>query len=218
MLRHKLFIPGFSFFIFVFFHYSYAQQLDIGLFSSGDLSGWEEQSFVGNTQYQLINETEEVQALRAITQAAASGLFRELEIDLTQTPYLNWSWKVDNIYSDNDERQKAGDDYPVRLFVIASGGIFFWNTRAVNYVWSSNLQIDTQWESAVTRNAMMLALRSGESEVGQWLSEKRNIREDFNTLFGVDITEISAIAIMSDSDNTGQSATAFYGDIFFTAQ
>lgn len=199
----------------------FAQTLDIGPFSEGDLSGWEERTFEGNTQYQLIQETDGIQTrqvLKAYTEAAASGLFREIDIDLTQTPYLNWSWKVENIYNANDENQRAGDDYPVRIFVISSGGIFFWNTLAVNYVWSSNQAVDSQWESAVTRNAMMLAVRSGQGEVGQWLSEKRNIREDFNTFFGADITEIHAIAIMSDSDNTGQNATAYYGDIFFSTQ
>jgi len=218
MLQHKLLIRGCGVFFLIFFvQFAYSQNLKIGLFSEGDLTGWEEQSFEGNTQYQLV-EGEQGQVLSAYTHAAASGLFREIEIDLTETPYLNWSWKIENIYSSNNEKSREGDDYPVRIFVVASGGIFFWRNMAVNYTWSSNQQIDSQWESAVTNNAMMLAVRSGDSEVGQWVSEKRNIRDDFNNLFGVDITEIHAIAIMSDSDNTGQSATAYYGDIFFTEQ
>lgn len=198
--------------------FSLSQTAGIGLFSQGDMSCWEEQSFVNNTQYRLVEEQKQGQVLKAYSQSAASGMFCEVDIDLSETPYLNWSWKVDNIYSENDEHARTGDDYPVRIFVVASGGIFFWKTKAVNYVWSSNQQVDSQWESAVTRNAMMLALRSGDREAGQWVSEKRNIREDFKALFGEDITEIHAVAIMSDSDNTGQSATAYYGDIFFTAE
>jgi hypothetical protein len=219
MLKHKFLIHTIStVFIVLIAQFTFSQTPSIGLFSQGDMSCWEEQSFVSNTQYQLVEEQDQGQVLKAYSQSAASGIFCEVTIDLTETPYLNWSWKVDNIYSENDEHSRAGDDYPVRIFVVASGGIFFWNTKAVNYVWSSNQQVDSQWESAVTKNAMMLAVRSGDKVLGQWLNEKRNIREDFSAFFGVDITEIHAIAIMSDSDNTGQSATAYYGDIFFTAQ
>ena len=219
MLQHKYIIPTLTAaYIAVFSQCAFTQTTGIGLFSLGDMSTWEEQSFVGNTQYQLVEEQGQGQVLKAFSQSAASGMFCEVNIDLTETPYLNWSWKVDNIFNENDEHTREGDDYPVRIFIVASGGIFFWNTKAVNYVWSSNRAVDSQWESAVTRNAMMLALRSGDREAGQWVSEKRNIREDFKTLFGEDITEIHAVAIMSDSDNTGQSTTAYYGDIFFTAQ
>ncbi len=229
MLQHKfLFHSLITASIFLLAHYTFSQIPDsqipdsqtpgISLFSQGDLSSWEEQAFVSNTLYQLVEEEGQGQVLKAYSESAASGMFCEVDIDLTQTPYLNWSWKVDNVFNANDEQSREGDDYPVRIFIVASGGLFFWNTRAVNYVWSSNQQINSQWESAVTRNTMMMAVRSGDSEVGQWFSKKRNIREDFKMLFGEDITEIHAVAIMSDSDNTGQSTTAYYGDIFFTAQ
>lgn len=219
MLQHKFLAQALTAaYLALIAQYSFTQTSGIGLFSLGDMATWEEQSFVSNTQYQLVEEQGQGLVLKAFSQSAASGMFCEVNIDLTETPYLNWSWKVDNIFSENDEHTREGDDYPVRIFVVASGGIFFWNTRAVNYVWSSNQEVDSQWESAVTRNAMMLAVRSGDSEAGQWVREKRNIREDFKALFGEDITEIHAIAIMSDSDNTGQSSTAYYGDIFFTAQ
>ena len=187
----------------------------IGLFSEGDLRGWEEETFSGHTVYELVQD-QHGQSLMAVTSDSASGLFREIRIDLTRTPYLNWSWKIENTYDGNDERSKTGDDYPVRIFVVVSGGIFFWKTKALNYAWSSHQPKQSQWESAVTRNAMMLALRSGEEEAGEWVNEKRNIREDFRAMFGVDVTSIDAIAIMSDSDNTGQSARAYYGDIFFS--
>lgn len=203
--------------ILLIIQYAGAQTIDVGLFSQGDVSAWEEESFIGNTNYQLVEDDVGL-CLQAVTDASASGLFLEMEIDLIETPYLNWSWKIENIFSGNNEHIREGDDYPVRIFVVASGGIFFWKTMAINYVWSSNQELNSQWDSAVTRNAKMLAVRSGNSEVGQWVNERRNIREDFNTFFGVDITEINAIVIMSDSDNTGQSATAYYGDIFFTAQ
>lgn len=218
LLRHKVFIQGINFFLsFFLVHFAFAQDIDVGLFSQGDLFGWYEESFEGHTQYQLVND-EQGLVLEAYSQASASGLFREVNIDLNKTPFLNWSWKVENVYAGNDEHSRNGDDYPVRIFVVVSGGLFFWKTRALNYVWSSNQQVGSRWESAVTRNAMMLAVNSGEAELGQWFYGKRNIREDFKNFFDIDITEINAIAIMSDSDNTGQSTRAYYGDIFFSAQ
>lgn len=199
------------------FFYSNAQadRIDIGRFSSHDLNGWEEKSFVDHTRYKLTNNSNTT-VLKAETSAAASGMFREIDIDLNKTPYLNWSWKVDNIYHGNNEHSKQGDDYPARIYVVVSGGIFFWKTRAVNYVWSSNQPVGTTWNNAYAGNAKMIAVRTGNDKTGQWLTEKRNIREDLKQLFGKEFDEINAIAIMSDSDNTKQSATAYYGDIFFT--
>lgn len=217
-LRPKFLIQGINLsLLFFLVCFAFAQDLEVGLFSQGDLSGWYEESFVGNTQYQLVDD-EQGLVLEAFSQASASGLFRQVDIDLSKTPFLNWSWKVENVYAGNDEHSRSGDDYPVRIFIVVSGRLFFWKTRALNYVWSSNQRVGSRWESAVTRNAMMLAVNSGEAELGQWLYEKRNIREDFKNFFDIDITEINAVAIMSDSDNTGQSARAYYGDIFFSAQ
>ncbi len=205
--------------ITLLFYFSLANSAEIHLplNNSENQKNWQEKSFAGNTQYQLVRENEQ-SVLKATTNASASGLFREIVIDLNKTPYLNWSWKVDNIYQGNDEHSKDGDDYPARIYVVVSGGFFFWKTRAVNYVWSSNQAIGTHWKNAYTGNARMIALRSGESETGQWLTEKRNIREDLKQLFGEAFDEINAIAIMSDSDNSGQRATAWYGNIYFSSE
>jgi len=196
---------------------AWSQQIHIGRFSSRDLSGWEEKSFVENTKYGL-SQDNNITVLKAQTSGTASGMFHKIDVDLNKMPYLNWSWKIDNIYQGNDERSKKGDDYPARIYVVVSGGLFFWKTRAINYVWSSNQPIGTSWENAYTGNARMLAVQSGANETGQWQTQKQNIREDMKQLFGEDISEINAIAIMSDSDNTQQNATAYYGDIFFSAE
>jgi len=74
------------------------------------------------------------------------------------------------------------------------------------------------FRSAFTRNAQVMALRSGMKDAGQWVSEKRNIRDDFRQQFGEDIDTIDAVALMTDTDNSGQRATAWYGDLYFTAQ
>ena len=192
-----------------------ADEVAVGLFSRGDLSNWRERSFVGHTHYRIVT-TEHGQVLQAKSQAAASGLFKKITIDLRKTPWLHWSWRVDNTFSGNDERTKAGDDYQARLYVVVSGGLLFWNTHAINYVWSSNQPVGTEWNNAFTSNAKMVAVESGDKVQGVWTKERRNVREDMKRAFGKEYDEIDAIAVMTDSDNTGQSSSALYGDIYFS--
>jgi len=192
-------------------------RLLVAHFSAGSLDGWQEKSFAGNTRYQFVADADR-QVLEATASGTASGLFREITIDLNKTPYLNWSWWIDGLLRGNDEKLKSGDDYPVRVYVVVSGGLFFWRTRAINYVWSNSQPINSHWPNAYTSRAAMVAVRSGAQKSGQWVSEKRNVRDDFRGLFGADIDQIDAVAIMSDSDNSGGETRARYGDIFFSAQ
>lgn len=185
--------------------------------SNGNLAGWEEERFSGRTSY-TPGEIEEQQCVRAVAEDTASGMYRELEVDLRETPWLNWRWRIDGIIDNRGEQTKAGDDYPARIYVVKSGGALFWKTLALNYVWSSHQPINTRWFNAYTDNARMIAVRSGATQTGQWLTEKRNVRDDFRQAFGKDVTTIHAVAFMSDADNTGLTASACYGDIFFSSE
>ena len=188
----------------------------IGRFSQQDLTVWKEKSFAGQTRYTFA-EDEGRRVLKADSRVAASGLYNETRIDLSATPFLNWSWKINNILKGIDEKTKSGDDFPARVYVVVSGGLQFWKTRSLVYVWSSTQPQNSAWENPFTGNARHIAVRSGASEVGQWLTEKRNVREDFKRVFGEDIQAIDAVAIMTDTDNSGQQAVAWYGDIYFSA-
>jgi hypothetical protein len=190
------------------------RRVEVGRFSDADLNGWEEKSFKGETRYQLLDDDGRT-ALHATASAAASGLFRKVEIDLESTPYLHWSWKIDKLVAGGSERSKEGDDYPARIYVVFSGGLFFWRTRAINYVWSNSEPQGSQWANAFTANAQMIAVRSGPGERGQWLTERRDVRADYRQLFGDEPGEIAAVALMTDTDNTGSAAAAWYGDIWF---
>jgi hypothetical protein len=181
-----------------------------------DISDWEKKEFSGETSYQLVS-IDNRHALRARSNASASGLVRKIEVDLNKTPYMNWSWKVDAILDNVDETTKAGDDYPARVYIVVSDGFFFWQTRALSYSWASKQAKGSSWPNAFTDNATMVAVQSGEERVGEWVQEKRNILEDIKNLIGIDATSINAVAIMTDTDNSKQSATAYYGDIFFTS-
>ncbi len=195
----------------------YAQEILIGDFAQRSLIGWEKQEFKGTTQYDFIQQ-EKKTVLRAISNGTASGIIYKTKIDLNKTPYLNWSWKIDNSYENYNETKKAGDDYPARISIIASTGIFFWQTLAINYIWASQQKIHKVWDNPYTSNVKMMALQSGKKYQGIWRVEKRNVKKDFKTLFGIDIISIDAVAIMTDSDNTQSNATAYYGQISFSSQ
>lgn len=194
-----------------------ANDVYVGNFNEQGLSEWQEKSFHGQSLYQITLDGEK-NIIKAEAQASASGLFRKIDVDLNKTPFINWSWKIDAPYEPLNEKTKRGDDYPARIYVVVSGGLFFWRTKAINYVWSSNQAIGSHWDNAYTYKAQMLAVRSGKEGTGRWLTEKRNVKADFKQLFGKDFDEINAVAIMTDSDDSKQSATAYYGDIFFTAE
>ncbi|MDV6345389.1 DUF3047 domain-containing protein [Nitrosomonas sp. Is37] len=194
-----------------------SERVDIARFSQSDLSGWHSKVFAGKTRYALKNNDGKI-VLHADSKAAASGLYREINIDLGKTPILNWSWKIDNILVGNNERTRAGDDYPVRIYVVFSGGLAFWRTRAINYVWSNRQPVGSSWPNAFTSNARMIAVESGSKRIDQWVSERRNVRDDYRLLFGEEPPQVDAVAIMTDTDNTGGAATAWYGDIWFSEQ
>lgn len=197
---------------------STAARLDVSAFSANSLDGWESKSFAGLTRYDLQPDGDTT-VLKATSESAASGLGKKIKIDLTKTPFVNWRWKIDSRLEGIDETIKSGDDYAARLYLVKSGGAFIWKTKALNYVWSSNQQQDSIWPNAFKpKNAMMLAVRGAADATGQWVTEKRNVREDFKQAFGRDIESIDAVAIMTDTDNAGGSASAWYGEIYFTAE
>ena len=188
-----------------------------GLFSADNLEGWEEKEFVNRTSYQLIKQEGQT-VLHAKAEASASGLFKEIIVDLTTHPYLNWQWKVEKGHPPLAERTKRGDDYAARIYIIVKGGLMFWKTKAINYVWSSAEEQETTWPNAFAgKNAILLAVRSPRDQKDTWYQEKRNVYTDLKNIFGKEIKKIHAIAIMTDSDNSKGSVSASYGDISFTA-
>lgn len=182
--------------------------------SPTDMLGWERRDFAAPTEYQL-GQYAGTTALQASCSNAASALYLEQSIDLRKTPVLEWSWAIENVFAGIDETQKSGDDYPVRLYVVKDGGLLPWRTRAVNYVWSSNQAVGEVWDNAYAGQAKMLALRSGAPEQSerQLITERRNVREDFANLHGVELDTIDGLAIMTDCDDSGQPVTGWYGDI-----
>lgn len=188
-----------------------ACEIIIDDFAKGMSKTWETKSFKGTTEYTWINEGGKA-FIRATSTASASGLYYKIKYDTRQYPFLVWQWKVDNIIAKGDAKRKSGDDYAARIFVVFPS-IFFWNTRAINYIWANKLPKGETVPEPLTKNSMMVSVQSGSTEAGKWITETRNVYADYKRIFGEEPPMAGAIAIMTDTDDTGESASACYGPI-----
>ena len=213
----------------------------VGLFSSlqpgtDPPPGWEPLVFKKidrHTQYELVAD-DGVVVVRAVSAAAASGLIRKIQIDPMEYPIVEWRWKVSNTLQKGDVTKKEGDDYPARIYITFAYDPYklsFGNrvkyktakllygeyppTAAVNYIWENRSAIDMMVPNPYSDRVMMIVVDSGDEKTNQWVNQKRNLLEDYRNAFHTDPPPISGVAIMTDTDNTGESATAFYGDIVF---
>jgi hypothetical protein len=187
--------------------------LRIGDFQQG-LEGWQQREFNGATSYRLVTLDDE-QVLEAHADGTAAALYHEARIDPAQTPWLSWRWRVESTFGpETDERQKSGDDYPARIYVVRSGGWAWWRTRALNYVWASGQPEGARWPSAYAGdNVQLIALDSGTGRAGEWVRHTRDLRADWRAAFGEDLDRLDGVALMTDADDTGGSVRAWYADI-----
>ncbi|MEA2117051.1 DUF3047 domain-containing protein [Halovibrio sp. HP20-50] len=196
--------------------YSGAAMADI-LLTPNQIMTWPTRSFDGETHYEIVAK-DGANVLQAQSRGQASTLYLEREIDLNETPYLHWCWQVSNIYPGLDETTKAGDDYPARVYVARKTGLLPWQVQSVNYVWSSTQDAGSTWTNAFTDRAELIALQGGSSKVGEWVAEVRDVRADFAALFGDTPSHIDGVALMSDGDNSGSNATAWFTQLAFSAE
>ncbi len=189
-----------------------AAELAVGRFSAGDLSGWKDKVFKGKTDYSLVTNNGKT-VLKAHSRSAASGLVKKVDLDPKKYPILSWSWKVDHTLKREDVTKKSGDDFAARVYVVFPR-TFFWRMRAINYVWAAKLPQGEAVPSPYTGNAIIVAVESGDGKAGTWVGEHRNIYEDYRKYFGEEPPRLGGVAIMTDTDDTKDEATAWYGDIF----
>ena len=184
-----------------------APEIQVGRFSAGDLSGWKDQVFKGKTSYTL-----EDGVLKAHSVKAASGLIKKLSIDTRKYPKLSWSWRIDHTLKREDIKSKKGDDFAARVYVVFPR-TFFWRMRAINYVWANKMAKGSEAPSPYTANSIIIALETGDDKAGVVLQEERNIYEDYKRVFKEEPPLLGGVAIMTDTDDTQDEATAWYGDI-----
>ena len=188
-----------------------APEIVLDTYQQGLSEKWEEKSFQEKTLYEITKEDGK-RCIKAISHGSASGLFYKIDYDPIEYPILTWHWKVDHVLDKGDARKREGDDYAARIYVVFPSSLF-WRTKAINYIWANRLPKGEAVPNPFTANALMVAVESGSSLVGRWVEERRNIVEDYRKYFGKDPPKVGAIAIMTDTDNTGENAIAWYGEI-----
>ncbi len=222
-------------------HASDSDVIIVGRFSEmaagAPVSGWEPMTFdkiASHTRYTLVEDHRQT-VLRADSSASASGLAKKMDVDPTAYPVLTWNWKVSNILADGDVTKKSKDDYAARIYITFAEdpgqGSFFQRTKvaaikmlygktppsaALAYVWGNRAEVGSIHPNPYTDRVQMIVVESGPAHLNHWRSARRDVVNDFRRAFGTDPPRISGVAVMTDTDNTGQSATAWYGDIEFS--
>jgi len=156
--------------------------------------------------------------LKAIADNAASGLGKEIKIDLNKTPFINITWKIEKDIPGIDETAKKGHDFAARVFVIKKTGATALSNRAINYVFSSNQDVGSNSPSPYTKKSIDNVLATTKTNLNEWVTVKANVKEDFKKFHNLDVNELDGIAIMSDTDNSKKKSITYYQNIYFSSQ
>jgi hypothetical protein len=168
-----------------------------------------------NTVY-TVGSNENGNFLKAVADNAASGLGKEIKIDLNKTPYINITWKIEKDLPGINENTKKGHDFAARVFAVKKTGATPLSNRAINYVFSSNNEIGFNSPSPYTKKSIDNVLASTKKNINEWVTVKANVKEDFKKFHGLDVSELDGLAIMSDTDNSKMKAIAYYQNIYFS--
>jgi len=169
------------------------------------------------TKYSL-GSNENGNYLRGEAENAASAIGKNIKIDLSITPYINITWKIEKDLSGINENSKKGHDYAARVFVIKKTGVTPLSKRAMNYVFSSNNEINNNWPSPYTKKSIDYILSTTKENLNEWVTVKANVKEHFKKYHDLDVDEIDGVAIMTDTDNSKLKAIAYYQNIYFSAE
>ncbi len=163
-----------------------------------------------------VSSNENGNYLKAEAKNAASGLGKEIKINLDKTPFINITWKVEKDLKGIDERGKKGHDFAGRVFVIKKTGATPLSNRAINYVFSSNAKIGENWRSPYTKKSIDNVLSTTTNNINKWVTVIANVKEDFKKLHDLEVNKLDGVAIMTDTDNSKMKAITYYQNIFFS--
>ena len=198
----------------------YAEDIKVFEFTDKELSELTVRKVRGadNKTTYSVGSNENGNYLKAIADNAASGLGKEIKIDLNKTPFINITWKIEKDIPGIDETAKKGHDFAARVFVIKKTGATALSNRAVNYVFSSNQDVGSNSPSPYTKKSVDNVLATTKTKLNEWVTVKANVKEDFKKFHNLDVNELDGIAIMSDTDNSKQKSITYYQNIYFSSQ
>ena len=197
-----------------------ANELRVFEFTEKELFSLEVRKVRGadNKTVYTVGKNDKGNFLKAVADNAASGLGKEVKIDLNQTPFINITWKIEKDLVGIKENTKKGHDFAARVFAVKKTGATPLSNRAINYVFSSNNEVGSNWPSPYTKKSIDNVLSNTQNNLNKWITVKANVKEDFKKFHNLDVNELDGLAIMSDTDNSKMKAIAFYQNIFFTAE
>ncbi len=199
---------------------SLAEELKVFNFTETELSELQVRKVRGadNKTLYTIGSNDSGNFLKSVADNAASGLGKEIKIDLNKTPFINITWKIEKDLSGINENSKKGHDYAARVFVIKKTGATPLSNRAINYVFSSNNEVGENFPSPYTKKSIDNILASTKNNLNEWVTVKANVKDDFKRLHDLDVNELDGIAIMSDTDNSKMKSIAYFQNIYFSSK
>ena len=200
--------------------YSYSNEVKVFEFTEKELSELQVRKVRGadNKTIYTLGSNDNGNYYKAIADNAASGLGKEIKIDLNKTPIINITWKIEKDLPGIKEDTKKGHDFAARVFAVKKTGATPLSNRAINYVFSSNSEIGFNSPSPYTKKSIDNVLATTKDNLNKWITVKANVKEDFKRFHDLDVNELDGLAIMSDTDNSKMKAVAYYQNIYFSAQ
>ena len=207
--------------IIIFFvlnqHSLAVENVKIFEFTNEEMKTLQVRKVKGKTTY-TFGSNENGNYLKAEAEGKASGLGKEVKINLIKTPFINITWKVEKDLSGIIENSKKGHDYAARVFVVKKTGVTPLSNKAINYVFSSNNSVGENWPSPYTKKSIDYVLSTTNEHQNEWVTVKANVREHFKNLHDLDVKELNGVAIMTDTDNSKLKAISYYQNIYFSSE
>ena len=198
---------------------SFADRVNVFEFTEAELLDLQVRKVRGadnKTEYS-VGSNDNGNYLKAVADNAASGLGKEVKIDLNKTPFINITWKIEKDLSGILENTKKGHDFAARVFVIKKTGATPLSNRAINYVFSSNSDVGFNSPSPYTKKSIDNVLATTKENFNEWVTVKANVKKDFKKFHNLDVNELDGLAIMSDTDNSKMKSISYYQNIYFSA-
>ena len=208
------------FIYFISISISFANEIKVFNFSETELYQLNVRKVRGadNKTVYTVGSNENGNFLKAVADNAASGLGKEIKINLNKTPFINITWKIEKDLPGIKENTKKGHDFAARVFAIKKTGATPLSNRAINYVFSSNNNVGFNSPSPYTKKSIDNVLANTQNNLNQWVTVKANVKEDFKKFHDLDVNELDGLAIMTDTDNSKMKAIAYFQNIYFSSE
>ena len=203
----------------IFLNSAVAENINIFKFTEQELSELDVRKVRGadNKTVYSVGSNDHGSFLKAVADNAASGLGKEVKIDLNKTPFINITWKIEKDLKGINENSKKGHDFAARVFAVKKTGATPLSNRAINYVFSSNSVVGQSWPSPYTKKSIDNVLSTTKDNLNEWVTVKANVKKDFKKFHDLDVNELDGLAIMADTDNSKMKSISYFQNIYFSA-